>query len=88
MTIDQITELEITCFMYKYIKNFYFFYFYLYIYPPDSQESDGGAVHRVGNYPNLLPEMPRYCFPLVIYQRYDCNLELLAKATKQGKVPK
>ena len=45
---------------------FLFFYFNLYIYPPDSQESDGGAIHRVGNYPDLLPEMPRYCCPLVI----------------------
>ena len=45
---------------------FFFFYFYLYIYPPDSQESDGGAIHRVSNYPDLLPEMPRYCCPLVI----------------------
>ena len=42
-----------------------FFYFNLYIYPPDSQESDGGAIHRVSNYPDLLPEMPRYCCPLV-----------------------
>ena len=39
---------------------FYFFYFYHCIYPPDSQESDGGAIHRVSNYPDLLPEMPRY----------------------------
>ena len=49
-------------------KKFYFFYFFffnLYIYPPDSQESDGGAIHRVSNYPDLLPEMPRYCCPLV-----------------------
>ena len=45
---------------------FFFFFFYLYIYPPDSQESDGGAIHRVRNYPDLLPEMPRYCCPLVI----------------------
>ena len=45
---------------------FLFFYFYLYIYPPDSQESDRGAIRRVSNYPNLLPEMPRYCCPLVI----------------------
>ena len=45
---------------------FFFFFFNLYIYPPDSQESDGGAIHRVGNYPDLLPEMPRYCCPLVI----------------------
>ena len=44
----------------------FFFFFYLYIYPPDSQESDGGAIHRVSNYPDLLPEMPRYCCPLVI----------------------
>ena len=44
---------------------FFFFYFNLYIYPPDSQESDGGAIHRVSNYPDLLPEMPRYCCPLV-----------------------
>ena len=35
-------------------------------YPPDLQESDGGAIHRVSNYPDLLPEMPRYCCPLVI----------------------
>ena len=32
-------------------------YFYLYIYPPDSKESDRGAIHRVSNYPDLLPEM-------------------------------
>ena len=43
-----------------------FIYFYLYIYPPDSQVSDGGAIHRVSNYPDLLPEMPRYCCPLVV----------------------
>ena len=43
-----------------------FFFFYLYIYPPDSQESDGGAIHRASNYPDLLPEMPRYCCPLII----------------------
>ena len=43
-----------------------FYLFYLYIYPPDSQESDGGAIHRVSNYPDLLPEMPRYCCPLII----------------------
>ena len=41
-------------------------FFFLYIYPPDSQESDGGVIHRVSNYPDLFPEMPRYCCPLVI----------------------
>ena len=47
-------------------KNFLFFFcFYLYIYPPDSQESDGGAIHRVGNCPDQLPEIPRYCCHLV-----------------------
>ena len=30
------------------------------------QESDGGAIYRVSNYPDLLSEMPRYCCPLVI----------------------
>ena len=45
---------------------YYFFLFYLYIYPPDSQESDVALIHRVSNYPDLLPEMPRYCCPLVI----------------------
>ena len=45
---------------------FFLFYLYLYIYPPDSQESDRGAIHRVSNYPDLLPEMPRYCCPLVV----------------------
>ena len=38
------------------------FLFYLYMYSPDSQESDGGInrLHRTSNYPDLLPEMPRY----------------------------
>ena len=49
-----------------FILFYFYFYFYLYIYPPDSQESDGGAIHRVSNYPDLLPEMPSYCCPLVI----------------------
>ena len=40
--------------------------FYLYIYPPDLQESDGGSIHRVSNYPDLFPEMPRYCYQIVI----------------------
>ena len=52
---------------------FLFFYFYvglyLYIYPPDSQESDRGAIHRVSNYLDLLPEIPRYCSPLEIFNR-------------------
>ena len=65
----------------------FFYYFYLYIYPPDSQESNGGAIHRASNYPHLHPEMPRYCCPLKILIRYDFNLELLVKTTKQGNEP-
>ena len=41
-------------------------YIFLYIYPPDLQESDGGAIHRISNYPDLLLEILRYCCPLVI----------------------
>ena len=40
------------------------FYFLssLHIYPPDSQQSDGGVIHRASNYPDLLSKMPRcYC---------------------------
>ena len=48
-------------------NHFHFISFYLYIYTPDSQESDGGAVHRASNYPDLFPEMPRYCCPLEIF---------------------
>ena len=66
---------------------YFFYYFYLYIYPPDSQKSDGGAIHRASNYSDLLPEMPRYCNPFEILLRYDFNLELLPKTTKQGKMP-
>ena len=47
----------------------FFFNFNLYIYPPDSQESAGGAIHRAINYSDLLPEMPRYCCLLVIFNR-------------------
>ena len=48
------------------IRKTIFFFFYLYIYPPDSQESDGGAIHRVSKYPDLLPEVAKYCCPVVI----------------------
>ena len=50
------------------------FSFHLYIYLPHSLETDGDAVLRVviqrydwaDNYPNLLPEMPRYCCCLLV----------------------
>ena len=40
--------------------------FYLYSYPFDSQEATEALIHRLRNYPDLLPEMPRYCCLLVI----------------------
>ena len=47
-------------------KSFLFIYlFYLYTYPPDPQETET-LMHKVGNYSDLLPEMLRYCCPLVI----------------------
>ena len=38
-------------------SDFYFYIFYLYTYPPDSQESDKGAIHRANNYPDLFSEL-------------------------------
>ena len=36
-------------------------FFHLNIYSPSSQESVGGAIGRLSsNYPEMLPEMPRY----------------------------
>ena len=43
-------------------KLFIFLFLCLY-YPPDSQERVEGAIHRASNYPDLLPEMPRYLCP-------------------------
>ena len=48
-------------------KHILFYFFYLYIYLPDSLENVGAAIHRVCNYPDLLPEMPRYCCPVEIF---------------------
>ena len=36
-------------------------YFFLNIYFPTLHESNEGTIHRASNYPNLLPEMLRYC---------------------------
>ena len=44
-----------------------FIYILLYIYPPNSQESDGGAIHRVSNYPDLLPEMRDFAVRLKFF---------------------
>ena len=50
---------------YSHLIFIYFLFLSLYL-SPDLQESDGGAIHRVSNYPDLLLEMPRYFCPLVI----------------------
>ena len=34
--------------------------YHSHIYPPDFLKSDKGAIHRVSNYSDLLPEMPKY----------------------------
>ena len=34
---------------------------------PNLQESDGGAIHRANNFPDLLPEMQKYCCPLEVF---------------------
>ena len=41
--------------------------FKIYIYPPDSQESDKGALHKASNYPDLLWKISRYCCPVEIF---------------------
>ena len=42
---------------------FYFIYFiFIFIF----RKATEALIHRVGNYPDLLPEIPRYCCPLVI----------------------
>ena len=48
-------------------RHLFFILFYLYNYPSDSQESDGDAIHKANNYPDLLPEMPRHCCPIEIF---------------------
>ena len=50
------------CFFNHYLRVHWlllFFYVYLYIYFPD-------LIHRVSNYSDLLPEMPRFCYPLIV----------------------
>ena len=69
------------------IKFGFLFSFYFYIYPPDSQESDGGVIHRAGNYPGLISEMPRYCCPVETfycgYQFYRDTMRLKCRTACQ-----
>ena len=43
------------------ITRLFFISFYLHFYLSNSQESDEVLYIRQANYPDLLPEMPRYC---------------------------
>ena len=48
--------------------------FHLYICLPDSQESVGGALHSANIYRDLLPETPRYCYPVEnLYSTFFLN---------------
>ena len=49
-------------FMFNAFKKTIFIFFYLYIYPPDSQESDGGATHRVA----ITPTCFRRCQDIAV----------------------
>ena len=53
-------------------KNFNtYFYFFLYFISIfillTRRKATEALIHRVGNYPDLLPEIPRYFCPLVIF---------------------
>ena len=56
---------------------FIFFNFHLYMHPTLLQKSVGGPIVRIFNYPNRLPDIPRYCFQLLYFvflvflNRYD-----------------
>ena len=43
-----------------------FFYFISIFILLSCRKATEALIHRVSNYPDLLPEMPRYCCPLVI----------------------
>ena len=78
-------------FVYHFLKSFFYIYF------PDSQESVGGDIHKEtvkqlprpasGDSKILLPSQNFLFWFFSFYWRYDRNLELLAKPTKQRKVP-
>ena len=45
----------------------YFYYFFISIFILlTRRKATEALIHRVSNYPDLLPEIPRYCCPLVI----------------------
>ena len=46
-------------------KSFFFFIFISIFILLTRRKATEALIHRVDNYPDLLPEMPRYCYPLV-----------------------
>ena len=52
----------------------YFIYLFIYFISIfiflTRRKATEALIHRVGNYPDLLLEMPRYCCPLVIFNRH------------------
>ena len=76
LSLKQMQKFFIICHKTKSIINaslvralFYFFYLFYFISICiflTRRKATEALIHRVGNYPDLLPEIPRYCCPLVI----------------------
>ena len=63
-----------------------FNFIFISVYSPDLIKNIGGAILKQfsSNYPDLLPDMQRYCCVvlfLVYVQRYDLNLKQLVAET-------
>ena len=48
-------------------KDFQIFSFHFYVFSFGLQKSIRDTIHKVTNYSNLLPEMPRYCYLVEIF---------------------
>ena len=55
-------ELQFCAFKFS-LLNFFFIFIFILLTCRKAMEA---LIHRVGNYPDLLPEIPRYCCPLAI----------------------
>ena len=54
-------------------------FIYLCIYPSDLQESDGSAIHKASNLPDLLSKMPKYYCPVEIFYVFFSFIKILLK---------
>ena len=65
-----------------------FFSFYLYIFPPDSQNTDRGAMHRASNYPAQLQDRFYTFIEMLLKFRTACQDhqagESVVKCLSQG----